>query len=112
MKVFQIMNGFCHWDATRVHPSLASIPANQYHSDILFVEAPDYVFESWGFDDTQQGDARFIQPEPPEGWAYDPNTGTFYPIDQPPGEPDLLAAADERILELEYENLILKEGLA
>lgn len=32
--------------------------------------------------------------------------------DVPPAEPDLLAEADERILELEYENLILKEGLA
>lgn len=34
---------------------------------------------------------------------------------EPPLEDDttaLLAAADERILELEYENLILKEGLA
>lgn len=32
--------------------------------------------------------------------------------DAPPMGTELLAAADERILALEYENLILKEGLA
>ena len=32
--------------------------------------------------------------------------------DAPPAEPDLLAAADQRILDLEYENLMLQEGLA
>ena len=32
-------------------------------------------------------------------------------IDAPATEPDLLAAADERILELEYEILLLQEGL-
>lgn len=47
-----------------------------------------------------------------------PDGITFYrggvqlPVEQPPAGNDLLAAADERILELEYENLILKEGLA
>ena len=32
-------------------------------------------------------------------------------IDAPAAEPDLLAVADERILALEYENLLLQEGL-
>lgn len=80
MKVFQILNGFCHWDATAKHPTLESTKG-RYAPDIKFVEAPDYVFESWGYDETQTGDDRFIQPEPPEGWEYDPNTGTFYPVD-------------------------------
>ena len=31
--------------------------------------------------------------------------------DAPPSAPDLLAEADERILELEFENLMLKEEL-
>lgn len=85
MKVFQVLNGFCYWDATSRHPSLNDIQPNQYHPSIQFVEAPDYVFESWGFDETQQGDARFTQPEPPEHWLYDPATGTFYPDpDNPP----------------------------
>ena len=40
-----------------------------------------------------------------------PQTCYFMVEDAPPTDPDLLAAADERILTLEYENLILKEGL-
>ncbi len=65
MKVIQVLNGFCHWDATTRHPTLEST-VGKYAPNIVFVEAPDYVFESWGFDETQEGDARFIQPEPPE----------------------------------------------
>lgn len=80
MKIFQILDGFCHWDATSQHPTLASTDG-LYAPDIHFVEAPDYVFESWGFDPDAEGDARFIQPTPPDGWAYDEETGTFYPID-------------------------------
>ena len=41
-----------------------------------------------------------------------PQTCYFMVEDTPQSEPDLLAAADERILALEYENLILKEGLS
>lgn len=80
MKVFQILGGFCHWDATKKHPTLADT-AGKYAPDILFVEAPDYVFEGWGYDPDASGDARFVQPVPPEGWAYDRETGTFYPTD-------------------------------
>ena len=83
MKVFQILNGICHWDATKKHPTLADT-VGKYAPDILFVEAPDYVFEHWVFDDTKEGDARFIQPTPPEGWGYDENTGAFYPLDEVP----------------------------
>lgn len=54
---------------------------------MVFVDAPDYVFESWGFDETKEGDARFIKPTPPEGWEYDDATGTFYPSGElPPGQ--------------------------
>ncbi len=41
-----------------------------------------------------------------------PTNCYFIVQDLPSAEPDLLAAADQRILELEYENLILQEGLA
>ena len=41
-----------------------------------------------------------------------PQTCNFIVDDTPPSDPDLLAAADKRILTLEYENLILKEGLS
>ena len=77
MKVFQVFCGFCHWDATRVHPTLESTEG-LYAPDIKFVEAPDYVFEGWGFDETKEGDDRFIMPSAPEGFEYDPETGTFY----------------------------------
>ena len=78
MKIFQIMGGFCHWDATNEFTTLADTEG-RFAPDVLFVEAPDYVHESWGYDETAEGDARFIQPTPPKGWLYDEATGTFYP---------------------------------
>lgn len=82
MKIFQILNGFCHWDATRKHPTLEST-VDRYAPDILFIETPDFVHEGWGYDENAEGDARFIRPETPEGWLYDEETGTFYPADKP-----------------------------
>lgn len=74
MKIFQIFNGFCHW-----HTPFKSLEETKgFPKDCIFVEAPDYVQEQWGFDETKEGDERFIHPEPPEGWAYDDETGTFY----------------------------------
>ena len=78
MKIFQILDSICHWDATKKHPTLESTKG-KYTADILFVEAPDYVFEGWGYDAESEGDARFIKPTPPDGWIYDDETGTFYP---------------------------------
>ncbi|MDL2235853.1 hypothetical protein LJC07_06890 [Christensenellaceae bacterium OttesenSCG-928-L17] len=93
MKIFQILNGFCHWDATRQHPTLASTQG-RYAPDIVFVEAPDYVFEGWGYTLQAEGDARFLPPPLPEPamwtdeetgetyhWVYDNATGTFYIAD-------------------------------
>lgn len=80
MKIFQIVNGFCHWCT----PFKSLSETEGFPPDCIFVEAPDYVNEQWGFDDTQEGDARFIHPEPPEGWAFDDDTGTFYPLDAVP----------------------------
>ena len=77
MKIFQIVNNICYYDATPVHPTLKSTEG-KYPPDVLFVEAPDKVHEGWGYDATQVGDARFIQPTPPAGWQYDEDTGTFY----------------------------------
>ena len=78
MKVFQVFQGICYWDATILHPTVESTK-ELYAPDIVFVEAPDYVREHWGYDETAEGDARFIEPTPPEGWLYDRETGTFYP---------------------------------
>ncbi len=75
MKVFQILNGICHWDATCAHPTLADT-LGKYAPDIVFAEAPDHVRAGWGY-----ADGEFIQPAPPEGWGYDVETGTFYPLD-------------------------------
>lgn len=76
MKIFQILNNFCYWDATLIHPTLESTK-DLYAPEILFVEAPDYVFEHWGFDETKEGDERFIKPTAPEGWYYEEATGCF-----------------------------------
>lgn len=87
MKVFQIIDGFCHWDASSVLRRAADAVGRFPESD-LFVDAPDCVFEGWGFDSSLEGDARFVQPIPPEGWLYDEGTGTFYREDEnPPSEP-------------------------
>ncbi len=95
MKIMQILDGFCYYDATetaRTH-DLSGLEG------ITLVEAPDYVFPGWGFDETREGDARFIKPTQPEGWLYDEKTGTFYQEGyQPPMTPE------ERIASLEAEN--------
>ena len=78
MKIFQIAFGICHWNATVQHPTLESTE-ELYAPDIVFVEAPDYVREGWGYNETAEGDERIIEPTPPEGWRYDRETGTFYP---------------------------------
>ena len=72
MKVFQIEANICYWDATRQFPTVEST-VGYFPPDLLFVEAPDYVFEGWGY-----SDGKFIKPTPPEGWVYDDQTGTFY----------------------------------
>ena len=66
MKLFQIVDGLCHYDATSLHASLADIPAGRYPPTLEFVEAPDYVQENWLFDATKEGDERFSEPAPPE----------------------------------------------
>lgn len=75
MQIFQILHGFCHWRT----PFKSLEETKGFPSDCIFVEAPDYVNEQWGFDDTKEGDERFIRPEPPEGWLYDEETGSFFP---------------------------------
>ena len=78
MKVFQILNGRCHWQTP--FKSLAET-VGRFPADCIFVEAPDYVNEQWGFDETEIGDDRFIKPVPPEGFIYDDETGQMYPIE-------------------------------
>lgn len=75
MKIFQIFNGDLYWETP--YNSLEETKG-KYPADVVFVEAPDYVFESWGYDENQDGEARFIKPTAPEGWVYDESNGTFY----------------------------------
>lgn len=78
MKIFQILNNLCYWDATPFVPTMEYAKEN-YSSEIVFVEAPDYVFEGWGYDKFAEGNDRFVKPTPPEGWLYDDEKGCFYP---------------------------------
>ena len=74
MKKFQIVNGFCYKDITGMAKkvNLSDFPA------LVWIEAPDYVFEGWGYDPTKEESERFLKPVPPEGWLYDDGTGAFY----------------------------------
>lgn len=76
MKIFQIVDNVCHWQTP--YTSLAET-YEKYPSDLVFVEAPDYVREQWTYDSTKEGDERFVKPEAPEGWVYDEATGQFMP---------------------------------
>ena len=108
MKIFQIVDGFCYWDATKSVQSLSNT-IGRYPSDVLFVEAPNYVFEGWGYDDTKEGNERFVMPDAPEGWLYDHKTGTFYPEDFVPVQevsPESRIATLEAILAQQDEALI------
>lgn len=87
MKVFQVISGFCFVDVTAIHPTVADT-IGKYPQDVCFAEAPDYVYEGWGYDGTKDGDARFIEPTPPEGWYYNSETGGFAMIDPPELIPD------------------------
>lgn len=72
MKIFQIEGNICYWDATHQFPTLEST-VGYFPPSVIFVEAPDEVFEGWGYIDGE-----FVPPIPPEGWVYDNKTGTFY----------------------------------
>lgn len=65
MKVFQIIDGFCHWDASAVLRRAADAEG-RFEPELIFADAPDYVYEGWGFDASAEGDERFIKPEAPK----------------------------------------------
>lgn len=80
MKIFQIVSAMCWWDATATVHSVV-VAKEMFPPTDLFVEAPDYVFEGWGYDEHAEGDARFVRPEVPDGYEYDEGTGTFAPVE-------------------------------
>ena len=73
-KIFQIVRKKCHW-LTPFH-SLEEIEG-KFPEDCLFVEAPDYVNEQWGYNPKATGDDRFVMPVAPDGWFYDLEAGRF-----------------------------------
>ncbi len=75
-KIFQIVNNLCYWEAP--YKSLAETEG-RFTPDTLFVEAPDYVFEGWGY-----VNGAFIKPTAPEGFIYDEKTGAFYAAEDQP----------------------------
>lgn len=85
MKVVQIVNNTVTW--VTEHSTVAET-VERYPKSCLFVAAPDYVFENWGYrvedDDGNpiDGDDRFVKPTPPEGYIYNDYTGEFIPEDQ------------------------------
>ena len=109
MKIFQILHNMCHYDATSIHSTLSDT-VGKYAPDIIFVEAPDYVFEGWGYDDTKDGDSRFIKPTPPDGWLYDDTSGCFKPINQKENESSSISTEEEIIL-LQSQIAALQEQL-
>ena len=106
MKIMQIVDGICYHDCTREFPTIQST-VGKFQKDILFVEAPDYVFEGWGYNGEETGDARFIKPECPEGWLYDEETGTYYSESDIPKH---MTAAGKREKAYNTETVIAWEG--
>lgn len=76
-KIFQILDNMCFYEMTDIVPNL-EYASSHYAPETFFVIAPDYVSEGWGYDDTKNGDEKFVKPKPPEGWELDDETGKFY----------------------------------
>lgn len=81
MKVFQIHRGSVFYELTDKFSS-AEDAKGVFADNIKIVNAPDYVFVGWGFDESKTGDARFIEPDVQEGCIYDPKTGTITNIEE------------------------------
>lgn len=112
MKIFQIVDGFCYCEVTMHHPTLQST-VGKYPPNIVFVEAPDYVFEGWGYDESKSGNAKFIEPIPPEGFLYDSKTGTYYPEGFDPNaiEPTEYDDISAMVIDLEYRLTLMELGV-
>lgn len=101
MKVFQIENDICYWEATKQFPTVEST-IGFFPPDVKFIEAPDTVFEGWGY-----LDGEFIKPTPQKGWLYDDKTGTFYPEGElaPSKIPTELELAQQDITDLQLNDI-------
>lgn len=107
MKIFQIADDVCYWEASVKYNTLAETEG-KYPPDILFVEAPDFVFEGWGY---LAGE--FIKPTPPAGWLYDDKTGGFYleTSPAPSSIPNPDEDRDAMLVDIEYRLTLVELGV-
>lgn len=70
-KVFDVIDNRLH----HYYPEYASVEETigLYADNIVFVEAPDWCYEGYGYFPEAEGDDRFIRPALPEGMVYDQN---------------------------------------
>lgn len=78
MKLFQIINNVANADFSKYGEAKDKIPKNLFPETLIneLIEAPEYVFIGWFYDSETK---TWIKPKAPEGFAYDDETGTFYP---------------------------------
>ena len=91
MKVFEIVGNICH----KEYPQYTNAKeASQYYSkEIIFVDAPDWVWPGYGYDSNKSGDSRFVRPTLSEGWEYDENGHIWNPEEHRSNERSCLHAA-------------------
>lgn len=81
MKLFDVVYGEIHTEYTGEYAN-AEEASKHFAPDIVFVDAPDWVFPGFGFDPSRSGDDRFIEPTTDTpGWVYDGH-GTFWNPEQ------------------------------
>lgn len=79
-KVFEIVDGIC---IDKLPFTSLTTKITSRSSNVLFVQAPDYVFPGWGYKNVDDdgnsitGDDCFIKPVAPEGYFYNDETGEF-----------------------------------
>lgn len=100
MKIFEVFNDICHHEIF----GMGYDEAVKMYAPIKIIEAPDYVFEGWGY-----MNGEFIKPETPSGWLYDDVTGTFYPENETP--PSEQISTDKKVERLELENNLLRQQI-
>lgn len=96
-KIFQVVDNECRWHMP--FTSLAEV-MKIYPKGLTFIEAPDFVFEGWGYKEEDEdgnkllGNDRFIKPVPPEGQYYDDDLGDFFTEEELPAR--LLRVQNEK----------------
>lgn len=80
MKVVEILNSRVHCEYPQYQT--AAEASTHYAPTIVFVDAPDWVREGFGYVASNVGDERFVRPQLSEGWVYDDNGFEWNPEEQ------------------------------